>query len=193
MIAPSRRTGQNLLRGVALLAGFNSEGLKYFAGTPAAFLNSLAPWIAFPLVFSALSLLAGHAREALTEFVVTLAMLLAPPVLSEWLARFWRRDAVWLRYAVAYNWCQWVMPVVFLACGLGFGLLVSVGLPMSAAQFVALFALLGYWLALHWFLARRGLGISVLRAIILVAVVNVGPMLLIGPWALDVATTEPDR
>jgi hypothetical protein len=196
MMAPSRqqgRTAQNLLRGVLRLASFDSDGLRYFTATPIAFLNSLAPLIAFPLVFSALILLAGDARVALTDLLATLVMLLAPPVLSEWLARFWRRDAAWLRYAVAYNWCQWIMPVVFVACGIGFGVLVSLGLPITVAQFVALLALLGYWLALHWFLARRGLGISVLRAMVVVGIVNIGPMLLIMPWALDVATNGPAR
>jgi len=185
--------GKSLLRGIVRLAGLHSDGMRHFGDTPPAFLNSLAPLIAFPLVTSGLVLAAGAVREAMTDFAVTLVLLLAPPVLSERLARLWRRDDAWLRYAVAYNWCQWIMPVVFVLCGLGFGLLVAAGLPAGVAQFVALAAMLGYWLAFHWFLARRGLGVSALRAVVVVAVVNLGPMLLIAPWALGMAASGPPR
>jgi hypothetical protein len=182
---------RNLLRGVLRLACFHSDGLRYFGATPAAFLNSLAPWIAFPLVGSILMLLGGGGRQALVYLLFTCVMLLTPPVLSERLAHFWRRDEAWLRYAVAVNWCQWVMPMLGTACVLG---LAIAGLPESAAWDIALALLTIYTLALHWFLARRGLGISPLRAVVFVGIVNIGTgVLVIGPLLLGMAMNGSAR
>ena len=49
---------------------------------------------------------------AIAEFPATLCVLLAPSVMSYELARLWGRDAFWNRYIVAFNWCQWLLPVI---------------------------------------------------------------------------------
>ena len=68
-------------------------GLLLFGATREAFLASLAPLIAFPLVGGALMVLGGGGLEAFTDLLATLCALLAPPVLSFEVARFWgRRD-----------------------------------------------------------------------------------------------------
>ena len=65
-------------------------------------------WSRFPLVGGALMLLGGGGLDALSDLLATLCALLAPPVLSFEVARLWGREAAWLRFATAFNWCQWV-------------------------------------------------------------------------------------
>ena len=57
-----------------------------------------------------------------------LVALLAPPVLSEAMARLLGREREWLRYATAFNWSRWAM---LLALGAGLmlmGMLAGAGL-----------------------------------------------------------------
>ena len=51
---PARRTSVWL--GIARLARFRADGLEQFGHTPQAFLNSLAPLLAFPLVSGAMTM-----------------------------------------------------------------------------------------------------------------------------------------
>ena len=70
----------------------------------------------------------------------------------------------------------------------------AAGLPESAAWDIALALLTIYTLALHWFLARCGLGISPLRAVVFVGIVNIGTgVLVIGPLLLGMAMNGPAR
>ncbi len=168
-----------LLRGIAMLARFRAEGFAAFGADRQAFLNSLAPLIAFPLVGLLLMLLGGAGWDALSDLLATLIALLGPPVLSEALARRWGREAEWPRYAVAFNWCQWAVPVVGVALLAGFGMAMRAGLGQRAAALLVLLGLFAYALALHLFLARRGLGLPTGRAVALVLLVNFGTALLV--------------
>lgn len=177
--------------GVARLARFRADGLASFDATPVGLLNALAPWLAFALVGSLLALAAGAVREAALDFLASLVALLAPLVVSQALARLWGRGGAWLRYAVAMTWCQWMMPPALLAAVLGSGVMIAVGLPRDLAEALAALAALLYAVGLHWFLARRALVISVWRAGLLVAAVNLGtaalafgPLLLTGTWRM---------
>jgi hypothetical protein len=175
----------NILRGILLLARGRAEGLRQFGDTPAAFLASLAPLIAFPLVGAGLMLAHGDGLSALTEFLATICALLAPPVLSYEPAQWWHREEQWLRFATALNWCQWAIPVLA-------ALLLTLVYPTLAATISAeaagiiVIAVVGcYALWLHWFLARHALVISALRAVLLVVWVNLGTVVLvIGPRLL---------
>ena len=102
--APGARTGRRLLQ---------------FGATREAFLASLAPLIAFPLVGGVLMLLGGGGLAALSDLLATLCALLAPPVLSFEVARLWGRQDAWLRFATAFNWCQWAIPVAAAAIAAG--------------------------------------------------------------------------
>ena len=97
---------------------------------------------------------------------------LAPPVVSHWLALRWGREEEWLRFATAFNWCQWAIPVV--ALGILMVLQILVGDRISAESggqlLVLLLAFYGLWL--HWFVARQGLDLSRGRAAMLVVLVN---------------------
>ena len=170
------------LRGVLLLARGRAEGLMLFRATPEGFLASLAPLLAVPLAGAALLLLGGWAGPAVALVLIALTAQLAPPVLSHALARRWGREAGWLRYATAYNWCQWAVlaAMVLLLMVLG----AVTGTPPSAVVGSRVFgwAAGGYGMWLHWVLARHGLGLSTGRAALLVLLVSLGVMaLVLGP------------
>ncbi len=178
MIGPEsqRKRGRpgNPLLGILLIGRGRRTGLAQFDATPNGFLTSLAPLIAFPLVGTVLMLVQGEGVGALTDFLEMLCALLLPAVLSHLLARTWSREAQWLRYATAFNWCQWLMPVVLTALLLLLGAALPFGLPQRVAGVLALGGLGAYALWLHWFLAWRGLELSVWRAIGVVAGTNLG-------------------
>jgi hypothetical protein len=172
MIPPSRWTLPLILKGMLLIARGQARGLNCFRDTPRAFLHSLLPAIGLLVGAVVQGLAEGSGLQALTEFPATFCVLLAPAVLSYEMARFWGREAFWNRYIVAFNWCQWLLPVI------GFVLLIVVGMLRAAggggggAFRVMILFLAGYALWLNWFLARHGLALSGLRAAILVGVVN---------------------
>jgi hypothetical protein len=178
----------NIVAGIVLLARGRRTGLDHFAATEQGFLASLAPLIAFPLVTSLLALVQGGGIAAVTDLLATFCALLAPPVISHALARAWGREAGWLRYATAFNWCQWAIPVIGTLAVLGMEALVAAGMPVQDAAALAAVVLGGYALWLHWFIARHGLALSRARAVLLVVLVNLGSAaLLLGPTLIAVA------
>lgn len=176
---PRRREANSILVGIARLARFDPSGLDQFGSSVEAFLASLAPLIALPLVGAVLMLGQGDPLEALAEFLATVCTLLAPPVLSHVFAVAWKRESDWLRYATAFNWCQWAIPVVALAMLVLAAVLMSTGLTQREAALVAVAALAVYAFALHWFIARTGLRLSGLRTTLLVLGVNIGTGVLV--------------
>ena len=177
--------------GIVRLARGRPDGMQQFGATRDAFLASLAPLIAFPLVGGMLMLLGGGGLNAVSDLLATLCALVAPLVLSFEVARLWRRQQFWLRFATAFNWCQWVIPIVGSVLLLVFGLLAALGLPRATARIGVLLGLLSYALWLHWFLARHGLGLSGPRALLLVLAVNLTTaMLVVGPRVIALGTTD---
>lgn len=176
---PATLRGSSVLRGMVRVARGHADGIAQFAGTSQGFLASLAPLIAFPLVGTALMLMDGDGAPAITDLLATMAVLLAPPVLSFELARLWGRQALWLRFATAFNWCQWLLPMLAGALLLVLGKLLHAGLSDNAATGALVLGLGGYALWLHWFLARHGLALSRVRAAVLVLGVNFGTALLV--------------
>lgn len=180
-----------VLLGIAWLVRFRARGLALFGNTPQAFMNSLAPLLAFPLVGGLLRLIEGAPREALADVLASVVALLAPAVLSHAIASLWRREALWLRYAVAYNWCQSAMTLATLLVG-AFTAVAAASLGWDAAQALvkaALAFVLIYWLVLGWFLAWRGLQLSAGRAVLFVLLLNIGvAALMIGPLVAMLAT-----
>ena len=182
-----RRGPPAILLGVVLTARGRPEGLAHFPNTPQSFLASLAPLVAFPLVGGLLLVFGGDVHAGIVSFLETLSVLLAQPVISEALATAWGRGHLWLRYATAFNWCQWVIPALASVLVVAIGLLLTLGMPPSWGTPILLALLLGYGLWLQWFLAQNGLALSRGRAAVLVLVVNIGtaalllvPRLLLG-------------
>jgi hypothetical protein len=172
----------NLLRGVLLLCRGRAAGFAEIGAGAQDFLSSLAPMIAFPLVGTLLMLSTGQYREAATDFAAAICAVLAPPVLSHALARRWGREDRWFRFATAFNWCQWVLPLLVSVLIILSGVLVQAGLSMMAAIVVLGCILLAYAFWLHWFLARHGLDLPAGRAAVLVVLVNLGTIILVaGP------------
>jgi hypothetical protein len=170
--------GRSIWRGIVRLARFDDGGLAEFGDTPQAFANSLAPLLAFPLVGAAMTLRGGAPHGAFANILASIIALLAPPVLSHLLAVLWRREPLWLRYAVAFNWCEAaVFLTVVVLLVLFDGRMAMEGAIWTVPAYI-------YWAVLHGFLAKRALHISVVRAVVMVVFVNFGSFLLM---ALPVA------
>ena len=111
--------------------------------------------------------------------------MLVPPVLTHALARAWGREDAWLRFATAFNWCQWALPVVASLILLVMGVGMSLGLADRSASIGLILGLGFYGLWLHWFLARNALQLSGVRAALLVFGTNFGTiMAVLGPKLL---------
>lgn len=176
---PAGPAQRSLVRGIWRLARLDRTGFADFAATPQAFLSSLAPLLAFPLVGGLLMLLRGMGLVAVTDLLATLVLVLAPAVISEALARRWGREAAWLRMAVAFNWTQWAVPVVAMLLLLVAGMLRVAGFSDAMAVTAWVFGLAAYAVALHWFLARQGLGVTRGQAVVFVLAVNLGTAVLV--------------
>ncbi len=186
-----RPQGQNqrttILAAILRVARADKTGMGLFGDTTRAFLVSLVPLIALPLMISLATLLRGEILKAVTDLLAAICVLLVPPVVSHALARRWSRETLWLRFAVAFNWCQFALSALCIA------ILIALGIVFGAASaapgsgvVVAAFAILcvavvGYGLWLHWFIARVGLAVSGGRAAFLVFAVYAGTLaVLIG-------------
>jgi hypothetical protein len=182
MMPISRGTLPPILRGVALIARGRAQGLNCFRDTPQAFLYSLAPGFGMMTAAVVEGLADGAGAGAMGEIPATICLLLAPAVLSYELARFWGREAFWNRYIVAFNWCQWLLPVIAFVLIAGLALARFAGIDPRAGLRVLLVCLAGYALWLNWFLARHGLALSAWRAAGLVAAVNLATVAIVfGP------------
>jgi hypothetical protein len=185
MTATPRGTFPPILRGVALIARGRAEGLNCFRDTPQAFLYSLAPGLGILVAAVVQGFAEGAGGSAIAEIPGTLCVLLAPAVLSYELARFWGREAFWNRYIVAFNWCQWLLPVIAFVLIVGLTLARAAGMDAQGGLQVLLVCLACYALWLNWFLARHGLALSAWRAAGLVAAVNLGTIAIVfGPAML---------
>jgi hypothetical protein len=181
-------TRGSVVVGVMRLARGRRDGVLQFGATRDAFLTSLAPLLALPLVGGGLTLFGGDRLNALSDLLATVCALLGPPVLSFEVARLWGRETAWLRFATAFNWCQWVIPVVGSMLLLLLGLLIGFGLPRQAARVGVVLGIIAYGFWLHWFVTRHALGLSSVRAAIMVVAVNFGTVVLVlGPRLLALA------
>jgi hypothetical protein len=173
-----RSNALRILLAISRVARGRSDGLGLFGNTPQSFLASLAPQLAFPIVGGAMMLAGGGGLLVIRDLLSTLCLLLAPQVLSYELARLWRRDAAWFRFATAFNWCQWVLPALGLAVLLVLGVVMPNADPRVTAP-VLIFTVGSYGLWLHWFVSRKALGLSIVRAILFVLGVNLGTVILL--------------
>ncbi len=176
-----------VVNGILMLARFQAEGFKPFTATPLGFMNSLAPMMAITVVAALRPLLAGNLRALALHVLTSLIALLGPPVLSHLVARAWKREAEWMRYIVAFNWCQAVVTLVTVVLILMLAIGGGVGAG-GAGLVAAVGGVLIYWIVLCWFMAWRGLGLGKLRSVLAVIVINVGTGLLVmGPQMLSIA------
>ena len=176
---------QTVLVGILRIARGRADGIACFGATPRAFMASLAPLLAFPIVGAVLAMFSDGPRRALTGLGMTLCALLAPAVLSYELARLWKRSDAWMRFATAFNWCEWILPVVACLAMVPLTVAMSAGLDQNTASMALVIGLGCYGLWMQWFLASRALSLSGVRAAIFVVLVNLGTSLaVIGPAVL---------
>jgi hypothetical protein len=176
---------RRVVLGIVRVALGRADGIGLFGGTSQSFLASLAPLVAFPLVGTVLASFSEGPRRALTSLAMTICALLTPAVLSFELARFWQRDAAWLRFATAFNWCEWTLPVIACLVMVPLSLAITAGLDETAAGMLLMGSLGVYGLWLHWFLARKALALSGFRSVLLVLIVNFGTVVAVmGPGLL---------
>lgn len=169
----------SILRGLGQLARLRGAGIEQFPATRQAFLNSLAPWLALPMVGGLLLLLGGQARAAIGNLLFAAVALLAPAVVSHALARWWRREARWLRYAIAFNWCQWVITAGGLAALVVAEVATEIGVPRNLVLIVLSLGFMAYAMAVQITLASTGLAITRLRAAGFIVLVNLVALLLV--------------
>jgi hypothetical protein len=184
-MSPGAVPNKNVFVGIMRIARGRADGLGYFGSSSQAFLSSLAPLVAFPLVGAVLGLFSEGPRPALTGLAMTVCALLTPAVVSYELARLWKRSEAWARFATAFNWCEWILPVLACLVMVPLSVAIAAGMSESAASLVLVGCLGGYGLWLHWFLARKALGLSGLRSVVLVFLVNLGTAVVVmGPRLL---------
>jgi hypothetical protein len=171
--------GRSVLLGIARLARGRGDGIEQFGNSVSHFTSSLAPLIAMPLVAIGLAMVQQPEAALVANLLAFWCALLARLVVSYELARWWRRDGLWLRYATAFNWCLWILPVAALTLVTVMSIAAGLGMPDSSAAITAAGALMAYALWLHWFLARRGLALGRWRALVLVVLVDLATSLLV--------------
>jgi hypothetical protein len=174
----------SVLVGIWRIARGRADGVACFGATPRAFLSSLAPLLAFPIVGTVLATFSDGPKRALTGLGMTLCALLMPAVLSFELARFWNRSEAWIRYATAFNWCEWILPVLACLAMVPMSFAIGVGVDESSANLALLICLACYGFWMQCFLASKALSLPVARAVLFVILVNVGTFLAVAGPAL---------
>jgi hypothetical protein len=183
----SRDEFERVKQGVLTCARFDRTGLSYFDESNRGFLISLVPMLGLDALLLLIGLAAGLRRAALVETLSLFCLILGMSVLSFTVARAWGLEARWGRYAVAMNWCMWVMQIL---CVVLLELMESVnGTPLAPVLVLLFFAFLLYSIALQFFLTRAGFDLGVGRAIIMMLLVNFGATLL-GYWPILLAHPE---
>ncbi len=169
----------NLLRGIFEVAIGRASGLEKFAATPRHFLLSLYVLLTVPAL-SALVLAAKRGLgDALSILLLLVCALLAPAVISHFIARLWGREALWLRFATVFNWSRFAIVTVFAGMLALTVVLVGVGVSSDGAAEFMVLAVSSYSLWLEWFIARHALRLSGGRAIVIVLAMNIGTFVLL--------------
>ncbi len=170
----------SVIAGLTRLAQGDATGIMHFGHTPRAFLLSLVPMVALPVMIGFATMLSGAVLQALEDLTASFCVMLLPPVISHTLALVWKREAAWLRFAVAFNWCQFALSALCVGALVLLGVVLrAAGASVGADTVMAIVALMclgivGYGLWLHWFVARWGLGVSGGKAALLVLATYAG-------------------
>lgn len=168
-----------LLRAIFEIATGRAQGLARFGATPRAFLMSLTVLLAVPV----LSALVLGMRRGLGGALVLLLMLtcalLAPAVISHFIARLWGREALWLRFATAFNWSRFAIVCVFALMLMITAVLIGIGVSSDSAAELLVLVVSFYSLWLEWFIARHALRLAGGRAVLIVLAMNIGTFLLL--------------
>ncbi len=171
---PRKRPAGSVIRGLALLGRGRAEGFDCFESTRDAFLAGLSPQIGFLLVTAGLLLAQNPTAQALSLVLLLFCAVLLPPVISHAMARLWRRDDRWRRYATASAWSIWLIVPAYLPALLLASVLAQFGIGQVGAVRAGLLLIMAYFLWLQWFMARSGLAIGGVKAALTVMALAVG-------------------
>jgi hypothetical protein len=181
-----------IIRGLFMLARGEKAGIREFGDDLDSFTSSLAPLVAFPLVWAGITALSGQWESALVAFLAQICAVLALPVIVHAYAARTNREELWLRTVVAMNWSLWVAIPAALLVGLLGGLLEGAGLPAGLVGHAAMAGLLLYMLWLQWFIFSAGLGTGTLEGFALLVTCGLAQALFaITPMALGYAMHSP--
>lgn len=165
---------RTVLRAVLGIAAGRPEAITLFGNTPQAFIASLIPLIVVPLLSSLMTQREFSPGRFLAEGLASVSALLVPPVLTHAMARAWGREDAWLRFATAFNWCQFALLMVAMV---GLFVIGNAGGRDSVVVVVGLLGLYALWL--HWFLARHALHLPPGRSAMLVLSVHMATSLVV--------------
>ncbi len=163
-MTPRRVAPDRLIGGIARLVALNPAGFDAIEASVSGFLASLAPLLAFALVGSGAEIAMLGWRQGVGDGLQMLCVLLGQPVVSHFYAKLWGREAYWLRYATAMNWCQLALPMLGLLVLL-LTTLADVNAGGGEPLAFAVVLVLGYSVVLNWFLAWRGLALGPWRGL----------------------------
>ncbi|GAJ27573.1 hypothetical protein [Acidomonas methanolica] len=182
--SPPRGPVLSILRGVWRLGRGDAEGFNDFRSGPDAVLAAMAPSLALYLIVFVGQLVHGPSVLVLTNLLVLLAALLARLIVTHGLAVRWSRQGLWMRYAAASLWCDWLPGLLSLLMSVLLHLMLpSVGDTPGGTLGIFL-AIEGYDLWLSWFVARAGLALTRGQAVLLVAAVLAVTLAFYGVAAL---------
>jgi hypothetical protein len=175
MAAPAWAEAQLALTGALRLARGDRAGMAYLNISIGGFWRSFhAAVLCYPLYLILIAFPAAGAHavrpdnfdglvvETIHYVVSWVAFPLLILPLTDWLGRSNR----FVAFMVAYNWCQVPVTVLFTAVALAGG---SGLLPVEAAALADLAAAVAA-LVYEWYIARVALGVTGLRALLVVAV-----------------------
>lgn len=152
---------------MTLLASGKSEGIQRFGNSVEHLLAALAPGLAMCLVGLLTVALQKNPALGFIRVELSFCTLLALPVFSWFFAKKWGREELWLRYATAASWCEWIT-VLVSAIAMAIGSLLFSSLAETTGFAIAIVFssdLYGIWLGV--FVAKVGLRLSWPRAVIL--------------------------
>ncbi|WP_336760331.1 hypothetical protein [Asaia sp. VD9] len=161
-----------IMRGVMQLGRGDKQGIDAFRNTPEALLAAIAPSAALFIVLALSEFVQGYNAVEITKILILVTALLTRLVVSQLMARFWSREAVWPRYATALLWSSW-LPMVLSLIVLCVMQIIMPGMATSRSALAGVMIgveLYELWLA--WFVARAGLEITGGKAALLVVLIN---------------------
>ena len=172
--------------GIFELATGRAQGFARFGATPRDFAVSFAVLMAVPALGAMLLAIEYGIIVGLTILLAVACAVLGPPVLSHLFARAWGQEALWLRFAIVFNWSRLAITTLYAILLAVAAVLMGAGFPNEAVATLLQLGMLGYTLWFDWFLLRHGLQISAKHAALAMLGVNAGTLVIVfGPPLLS--------
>lgn len=172
----------NTLIGIFELATGRAQGFARFGASPRDFVVSFAVLIAVPALGAMLLATEYGLVTGLTILLAVACALLGPPVLAHLFARAWGEEALWLRFAIVFNWSRLAITTLYAILLAAAAVLMRAGFPNEAVAVLLQLTMLGYTLWFDWFLLRHGLRMTAGHAALAMLGVNSGTLLIVfGP------------